>query len=99
MKKLILYLVIFAFSFLLIPASFWHECNELHPTHKNDIPGETHIEKGDCFVCDFQIFPVENQNFFHFKFSKINHFQFTARYFEIDLIYLESISLRGPPQV
>ena len=99
MKKTILYSVIYAFSFLLIPTSFWHECNELHPSHKHDVPGETHFEKGDCFVCDFQIFPVENQNFSNFKFSKVKHFEFDVSFIEIDLISIESISLRGPPQV
>ncbi len=99
MKKTVLYLVIFAFSFLLIPNSFWHDCNELHPTHRHDTPGETHFEKGDCFVCDFQLFPLEIQNFCNFKFSKVKHFEFNANFIEIDLISLDLISLRGPPQV
>ena len=99
MKKTILYSVIFAFSFLLIPTSFWHDCNELHPTHKHDIPGETHFEKGDCFVCDFQLFPIENHFFANLKFEKNSFRFFTANLIQIDLISVELNHLRGPPQV
>ncbi|MES2589426.1 MAG: hypothetical protein V4622_10630 [Bacteroidota bacterium] len=99
MKKIILLSVIFAFSFLLIPSSLWHECEDLHISHKKGVSDKAHFEKGDCFTCDFQLFPIESQSFTNFKFKKLKIQIQATKVLDFDVIPLFSKSLRGPPQV
>ncbi len=46
--------LLFAFSFLLIPVSYWHHCDEDFHQLKSENKHESQIDKGDCFICDFE---------------------------------------------
>lgn len=96
-KKSLQIFLILAFSFLLIPTSYWHHCEADHHIKLENGKQEVHVENGDCFICDFQF-----QAFESLAFHKTNSFKsYVAVKQEptiaISLTNYNKLRLRGPP--
>jgi hypothetical protein len=96
-KRFVFHILLFAFSFLLIPTSYWHECEQDHETHKTSRTAEVKIKQAHCFVCDFHLFPIETTSPLTLKFSKNIFLPEAASCCPVESSGLFSENLRGPP--
>lgn len=96
-KKSLQIFLLLAFSFLLIPTSYWHHCEADHHIKLENGKQEVHVENGDCFICDFQFQTFESLAFY--KTTVFNDYtSFVQKSVSLALISSYSkLSLRGPP--
>ena len=100
MVRLLSYSLLLSFFVLLTPRETWHECD--HDEHHHDVhqSSETHVEKDDCFACDFDLGIVSTPVLATFNFQKTDYPKGVARNVPgLELDAFSSFSLRGPPQV
>lgn len=95
-SKLIFKILLVCFSFLLIPSSYWHECED---THKNLKVGINAFDNDheDCSICDFKLFQLDNPYTFELSFTKIKFLDDNTT-----LLFLKETNLdlnfnKGPP--
>lgn len=95
-SKLIFKILLICFSFLLIPSSYWHNCEE---THKNLKVGINAFDNDheDCSICDFKLFQLDNPPSFKLSFTKINFAKVNSNTLSLAEKNLDLNFNKGPP--
>ena len=82
------------FFLALTPREWWHTCNDHQEIEQT---GQTHFEKDNCFVCDFDLGEIASPIIFSFYFSSFDQtFHLEDQPFSFNSTYL-GLTLRGPP--
>lgn len=98
-SKLWIFSLLFAFGFLLIPTSYWHNCTEKHTDASHLETDGVNAEEAACFICDFELFPAELYQPLQLKFKNVNPLVLNE---QIQGIYASTPTNhyeRGPPQI
>lgn len=73
-KRILTYLLLFAFVVIFSPKSLWHSHVEIETKSKKGIDkNHSHVEE-DCYVCDFTLQPALTPVNFPFNFPYLKPF-------------------------
>lgn len=98
MIRILSYSLLLSFFVLLTPRVAWHECEHDEHHHVIDKSSETHIEQGDCFVCDFDLgFYTYTSPYFYTLNERVNSRNSEGILSRLNDFDGFSFSLRGPP--
>jgi hypothetical protein len=87
-------ILLLGFFIALTPRSWWHDCDSHHDI---EISGKVHVEKDNCFVCDFDLGELEQPFHFQFNFNTaFNSFSLLKDVYSFNSS-LSGFSHRGPP--
>lgn len=101
LRKYIAYSLLLSFFVLLTPRQWWHDCDHVSHSHQStsDDPHQAvHLEKKDCFACDFDLGIIGEPEMVVRFFSRktyINHVNDHVKSIEVEKI--KDHSHRGPP--
>lgn len=98
-KKWWIFWVLASFTWLLLPRDAWHSCEPAHEAHHDHFPGEKYFEKGDCFICDFELYTSTIHKFQVFRFEHISHPEFKDLAESQLSAPLHQTLSRGPPAI
>lgn len=90
------YILLIAFGVLLTPRSFWHDCDDHHSTKQTS---GVHFDK-KCFACDYDMNAGLEPLQFSYRFQQpVYHISQVVQNHLVELQYVESDCLRGPPVI
>jgi hypothetical protein len=87
-------IILIGFFVALSPRDWWHECDS---DHEIEHSGHAHVEKDNCFACDFDLGEIESPIQYQFYFvTSIHSFDKVDEVFSFNSTQL-GFSHRGPP--
>lgn len=96
MRKWLAYGLLLSFVVLNVPRSWVHDC---HHGHKTEKTSSTHLDRGDCNICEYHPGPstlTYSFNLLRLKPIKLPYVEGAASI--VFKKHQEKLSLRGPPQ-
>lgn len=97
--RILSFVLIFSFGFLLIPKDLWHSCDKIHHSHNEEKNQDESFSTSDnsCSICDFDLFQLDFKIYSQIYFEKSNPTSLAQLIASISLVDAESNFNKGPP--
>lgn len=97
-QRFLTYLLLFAFSVILVPRTIWHSHTKTKKVHSHDEDHDHSDADEDCYVCDFTLQPALEPLTFQFHFPSPDHYIAPGMALTLpEVREVSLLSLRGPP--